>query len=110
MAMCLNASVTVSVPIPKGNKDASLSQNYRPISLAPCHSKVLERILLGKYSDYLSSSHLQFGFKSGHSTTLCTGLVKNIVMQRGSSVYGCFLDATKAFDLVDHSIRFFVKF
>ncbi len=27
-------------------------------------------------------------------------------MQRGSRVYGCFLDASKAFDLVDHDILF----
>ena len=43
------------------------------------------------------------------STSLCTGLVKNIVskyMRRGSKVYGCFLDASKAFDLVDHGILF----
>ncbi len=43
------------------------------------------------------------------STTLCTGLIKNTIsryMQRGSRVYGCFLDATKAFDLVDHGILF----
>ena len=35
--------------------------------------------------------------------------VKNVVscyIRSGSSVYGCFLDASKAFDLVDHSILF----
>ena len=52
---------------------------------------------------------LQFGFKKHMSTTLCTGLVKNIsahYMLHGSSVFACLLDASKAFDLVDHSLLF----
>ena len=43
------------------------------------------------------------------STTLCMGLVKNIAahyMTHGSQVYSCRLDASKAFDLVDHSLLF----
>ena len=62
-----------------------------------------------KYSAYLYSSPQQFGFKPGFSTTLCSGVVQNVVshyIHNGSSVYGCFLDASKAFDLVDHSLLF----
>ena len=97
------------VPIPKNNKVASVSANYRPIALSSMLSKVLERLLLNKYAEFFSSSHLQFGFKSGSSTTLCAGMVKNIVsryIHSGSSVFGCFLDASRAFDLVDHNILF----
>ena len=53
------------------------------------------------------SHPFQFGFKSGSSTPLCTGIVKCIVskyLHNGSSVLGCFLDASKAFDMVDHRI------
>ena len=99
----------VLVPIPKGSKDASCSKNYRAIALASSLSKVLERVLLLKYQSFFCSSSLQFGFKSGYSTTLCTGMIKNIVsryIHNGSVVYGCFLDASKAFDLVDHHIIF----
>ena len=32
-----------------------------------------------KFAAFLSSSPLQFGFKAGSSTTLCTGMVKNVV-------------------------------
>ena len=58
---------------------------------------------------YLCSNPLQFGFKPGFSTTLCTGVVKNVIshyIHNGSRVHGCFLDASKAFDLVDHSLLF----
>ena len=99
----------VLIPIPKRNKDSSSSLNYRPISLASSLSKILERLILIKYAPYLSSSSLQFGFKAGSSTTLCTGTVKNIIsnyIHNGSPVLGCFLDASKAFDLVNHGILF----
>jgi hypothetical protein len=107
MPKCFRDSVLV--PIPKSGKNLSLSDNYRPISLASSLSKILEHIILDKYSHYLLSNQLQFGFKSGSSTSLCTGLVKNIVSRyifNGSTVLGCFLDASKAFDLVDHGKLF----
>ena len=97
------------VPVPKNNKDASVSTNYRPIALLSTLSKVLEQLILCKYSNIFTSNHLQFGFKPGSSTSLCTGMVKNIVsryIHNGSSVLGCFLDASKAFDSVDHGILF----
>ena len=97
------------VPVPKNNKDASVSTNYRPIALSSTLSKVLEQLILCKYSNTFTSNHLQFGFKPGSSTSLCTGMIKNIVsryIHNGSSVLSCFLDASKAFDSVDHGILF----
>ena len=94
----------ILVPIHKGSKDITSSDNYRPVALAPSLSKALEWcILLFVYSD------LQFGFKKKHSTTLCTGLIKNVVSRyvyNGSPVFGCFLDASKAFDRVNHDVLF----
>ena len=99
----------VLIPVPKKNKDVTCSSSYRPIALASSLSKTLEHLILIKYSTFLHTSPLQFGFKPGSSTTLCTGVVKNIIsryIHSGSSVHGCFLDASKAFDLVDHSLLF----
>ena len=86
-----------------------MSANYRPIALSSTLSKLLEQLVLCKYSNTFTSSPLQFGLKPGNSTPLCTGMVKNIVsryIHNGSSVLGCFLDASKAFDSVDHGILF----
>ena len=85
----------VLVPIPKGVKDTSSSLNYRPIVLSSNLSKVLERLILLKFIAFFTSSQLQFGFKPDSSTTLCTGVVKNIISH-----------ASKAFDMVDHTILF----
>ena len=59
-----------------------------------------------------SHCSLQFGFKAGCYTTLCTGVVKNVVshyIHRGSAVMWCFLDASKAFDLVNQHSRTMVN-
>ena len=96
----------VLVPIPKGSKDTTISDNYRPIALAPTLSKALEWCILLLFSDQFQTSGLQFGFKSKMSTSLCSGTLKNVVsryMHEDSPVYACFLDATKAFDLVNHN-------
>ena len=99
----------VIVPVPKSGKDPTCSQNYRPITLASTLSKVIEHVILQKYRNLLSSNQLQFGFKPGSSTTQCTALMKMVVsryINNGSKVFGCFLDASKAFDRVDHGLLF----
>ena len=96
-------------PLLEGNKNPLCSDNYRFIAFASSLSKVLELLILHTHSPFLRSSHLQFGFKSSSSTSLCTGTVKNIIsryINRGSSVLGCFLDASKVFHLVSHDLLF----
>ena len=99
----------ILVPVPKPNKNATCSKSYRPIALAPHLSKVLEKCILMQYSSFFATSDLQFGFKQGFSTNLCTGIVKNIAVKyvsNGTNIFGCFLDASKAFDRVNHSLLF----
>ena len=96
-------------PILKPGKDPSDSDSYRPIALAPTLSRIFEWTILIDHRSAFSTSSLQFGFKQGLSTQLCTGLIKNVIARynvNDSSVYGCFLDASKAFDRVNHSILF----
>ena len=62
-----------------------------------------------KFANLFTTSQLQFGFKPGYPITLCTGIVKNVVsryIHNETSVLGCFLDASKAFDMVDHGLLF----
>ena len=88
MPHCLRDCVLT--PIPKSGKDISSSQNYRAIALASSLSKVLEHLILKKYSSFLSTSHLQFGFKSGFSTTLCTGVLFHVISTVALQCWGVF--------------------
>ena len=57
-------------------------------------------ILLG-WGDAMESDSMQFGFKSGVSTTQCTWIVNEVTtyfMRRGTAVTACLLDCSKAFD------------
>ena len=88
-------------PILKPGKDPSDSDNYHPIASAPTLSNIFEWSILIDNRSVFATSTLQFGFKQGFSTQLCTGLIKNVIAQyncNDSHVYGCFLDASKAFD------------
>ena len=89
----------------------SLPDNYRPISVLPILSKLLERALHNQMYACLTvsgalSDH-QSGFRKGHSTTTCLAefldvVYKNMDEARYSGVL--FLDLRKAFDTVDHEI------
>jgi hypothetical protein len=55
------------------------SGNYRSIAISSVVGKIVDRILLSRLSDHLVTSDCQFGFKSGHSTNMCTFLLKETV-------------------------------
>ncbi len=55
------------------------SDNYRGICVCSCIIKVLEWCIMLRYSDKLGTSGLQFSFKSGHSTTMCSLVTKEVV-------------------------------
>ena len=100
----------ILVPIIKDKSGKINSKdNYRPIAIASIMSKLLEILLLERLSNHLSTTSHQFGFKSGHSTDACIYVLKeaiNSYVSHQSSVYLCFLDASKAFDRVDHYVLF----
>ena len=98
------------VPIcKKGNSNSCT--NYRPISLLSPFSKTFEKLIYSRLYSYLEKFNLlnrhQIGFRRDLSTiySICNiydKLTKNI----DKNLYTCcvFLDLTKAFDTVGHSI------
>uniref|UniRef100_A0A2A4KA90 Reverse transcriptase domain-containing protein n=1 Tax=Heliothis virescens TaxID=7102 RepID=A0A2A4KA90_HELVI len=99
---------TVVVPIVK-NKTGDLadSGNYRPISLATVISKVLDSMLNTKLNKFVTLHANQFGFRPGLSTESAVLCVKHTVAyysKRETPVYACFLDLSKAFDLVSYDV------
>ncbi len=82
------------------------SDNYRGIALCVMCFKILEYVLLFKYEVYLSTSNLQFAYRENSSTTQCTWLSKEVIAHynnKGSDVYSCLLDFSKAFDKLKYS-------
>ena len=83
--------------------------NYRPIALASIISKIVETIMLSRMETHLVTQANQFGFKKKHGTDQCIFALKELISRyksKNSCVYTCFLDASKAFDRVNHTKLF----
>ena len=73
------------------------------IALFSAIGKVIDILVIERCSEQLMTSSSQFAFKSNHSTSMCTNVVKEVLSYyngRNTSVYACLLDATKGFDCV----------
>ncbi|XP_052738151.1 uncharacterized protein LOC112051475 [Bicyclus anynana] len=94
------------IPIYKsGDKDDI--NNYRPISVLPSISKIMEKIMNSRLLNYLEKFHLlsdsQYGFRHGRSTDDAVTALTSFVDQQINSKKKClatFLDLRKAFDTV----------
>ena len=100
----------VLVPVIKDKcRNINDGDNYRPIELASLLSKVVEKILLTRMSDLLITTCNQFGYKSKLGTDTCIYALKEIAENYRSlngSMFKGFLDASKAFDRLKHSLLF----
>jgi len=98
--------ISYIIPVLKDKKgDISSKDNYRPIAITSIMSKIIEIVFLSRYSEFLESSHNQFGYKNKLSTETCIFTLKEIINYYrfySSNVYLCFLDASKAFDKINH--------
>lgn len=85
--------------------------NYRPISILPTVSKLIEKWVASQFSTYLNNFNLlhksQSGFRPKHSTESALTLMIDSWLKAVNvgKLVGCVLvDFRKAFDLVDHKI------
>ncbi len=99
-----------TVPIFKAG-DATLCDNYRPISLISTFSKILKKIVAVNLTNHLQINKLlhkhQFGFQrnlsTDHNLIQVVSFIGN-ALNKGNYCIGIFLDLRKAFDSCSHDI------
>lgn len=99
------------VPIYKGKGEKKSPSSYRPISILPPVSKIMEKIVKSRLLEYLDHgnyfSSYQYGFRSKLSTlSATTDLVIKIqeALDKNKISSGIFIDFAKAFDTVNHPL------
>ena len=98
------------IPLYKSGQMHEVS-NFRPVSILPQLSKVLEKLFEIRLRNYIDKNSLlfngQYGFRTNHSTNLALNeMVKVIVnaMDNDMCSIGVFIDLKKAFDTVNHNL------
>ena len=93
------------------NGEKSDFQNYRPISVLPSFSKFFEKVVHNRLLSYLDSNNIlcrnQYGFRRNHSTYMALiDMYDQISASADKNEFsiGVFIDLSKAFDTLDHTI------
>ena len=99
--------VAIIKPIFKSG-DTSQVNNYRPISILPVMSKVLEKLIYCRLTNHLNQNNIihenQFGFQKEKSTYMPILLLQDFIteaFEKGEYALGLYLDIKKAFDTVN---------
>ena len=101
----------IVTPIYKAGNQTDIA-NYRPISILPIISKIMENVVTEQLVDFLNTGRvsvhpMQFGFRKHHSTeTAICYFIEQIKsnLDEGGVVGAVFLDLSKAFDTVNHNV------
>ena len=93
------------IPVFK-SEDSTKFTNYRPISILPCFSKILDSAMYHRLMNYLTCHNIlndqQYGFRKKHSLELTNKIFESF--EKNEHTLGIFIDLKKAFDTNNHSI------
>lgn len=102
--------ISLIKPIPK-KQNVSTVKDLRPISILPCMSKILEKVVCNQMIKYLESENIlpatQSGFRKSRSTaTALLDVVDNVLaaQDHGMGTILVLLDFSRAFDAINVSL------
>lgn len=91
--------------------DNTLAENYRPVAILSTISKILERAVFNRIVEFATKhkiiSESQHGFRKNRSTeTAIVSFLDKLYenLDRKNKCVGLFMDLSKAFDLVNHTL------
>ena len=97
-------------PLPKVS-NPSVASDYRPISLLPAFSKIVEKLVAKQMVDYLKQTgyldNLQSAYKQSHSTITALLNVSDDIyeaLENSELTFLVLLDYSKAFDCANHRL------
>ena len=98
------------VPIHKNGQTGDFN-NYRPISVLPFFSKLLEKLVYNRMLKFIDDFNIihdnQFGFRRNRSTYMALNVLLDKFHESVTSkeyMIGLFMDLSRAFDTISHDI------
>ena len=98
------------IPVYKKGDETQI-ENYRPISLLSCFSKIFKKVMSNRITEHMLENNLinnnQHGYLKGRSTqTALFQFTENIIksLENKQLPIGLFLDLSKAYDTLNYTI------
>jgi len=107
-----NIKMAKAIPIHKSGEISNFN-NYRPISLLPAFSKLLEKVMYNRMLSFINKYNIlykhQYGFRNNHATThplihFLSHIVDANNKAKPELTMRIFVDVKKAFDTINHEI------